>query len=109
MLQEPTSRTTRENAVNVKQIMATEGIRKILLVTSAVHMPRSLRIFQKLGIDATPAPTDFLVSDRELEILQASPQSVALSLFPEAEQVGNITRVIKEYVGILIYWLRGWA
>ncbi|PZV10400.1 MAG: hypothetical protein DCF22_16880 [Leptolyngbya sp.] len=108
MIQEPTSRTTRENAVNVKQIMQAQGISKILLVTSAVHMPRSLRIFQKLGIDAIPAPTDFLVSDRDLEALQASPQSLALSFLPEAEQLSNITRVIKEYVGMVIYWLRGW-
>jgi uncharacterized SAM-binding protein YcdF (DUF218 family) len=108
MIQEPTSRTTRENAVNVKQIMEAEGIGKILLVTSAVHMPRSLRIFQKLGIDAIPAPTDFWVSDRDVEGLQASPQSLALSLLPEAEQLSNITRVIKEYIGMGIYWLRGW-
>jgi len=108
MIQEPTSRTTRENAVNVKQIMKAQGIGKILLVTSAVHMPRSLRIFQKLGIDAIPAPTDFLVSDRDLEVLQASPQSLALSFLPEAEQLSNITRALKEYVGMVIYWLRGW-
>ncbi|MBM0741213.1 YdcF family protein [Phormidium sp. CLA17] len=108
MIQEPTSRTTRENAVNVKKIMGENGIRRILLVTSAIHMPRSLRIFQKLGIDAIPAPTDFLVSDSDLEALQASPQSLALSLLPESEQLRNITRALKEYVGMLIYWLRGW-
>jgi uncharacterized SAM-binding protein YcdF (DUF218 family) len=108
ILQDPTSLNTRENAVNVKKIMDENGIRRILLVTSAMHMPRSLRIFQKLGIDAIPAPTDFLVSDRELEALRTSPQSVMLSFLPEAEQLRNSTRAIKEYVGMMIYWLRGW-
>jgi uncharacterized SAM-binding protein YcdF (DUF218 family) len=109
IIQEPTSRNTRENAVNVKQIMDAQGIRKVLLVTSAMHMPRSLRIFQKLGIDAIPAPTDFLVSDRDRRDLQASPQALTLSFLPEAEQLRNTTRVLKEYVGIVIYWLRGWV
>ncbi|MEX0269778.1 YdcF family protein [Leptolyngbyaceae cyanobacterium UHCC 1019] len=108
MLQDPTSLNTRENAVNVKKIMDENGIRRILLVTSAMHMPRSLRIFQKLGMDAIPAPTDFLVSDRDLEALQTSPQSVVLSLLPEADQLRNITRALKEYIGMVIYWLRGW-
>lgn len=108
VLQDPTSLNTRENAVNVKKIMDENGIRRILLVTSAMHMPRSLRIFQKLGIDAIPAPTDFLVGDRDLEALQASPQSLMLSLLPESEQLRNITRALKEYVGMVIYWLRGW-
>src|ERR687885_464669 len=46
ILQDPTSLNTHENAVNVRQIMKERGIRRVLLVTSAMHMPRSLRIFQ---------------------------------------------------------------
>ncbi len=60
IIQDPTSLTTYENAVNVKQIMQQRQIQKILLVTSALHMPRSLAIFRKLSIDAIAAPTDFL-------------------------------------------------
>lgn len=108
LLQEPTSRNTRENAVNTKKIMDAQGIRKILLVTSALHMPRSLRIFQKLGIDAFPATTDFLSSDRESQELQNTPQDITLNSLPDAERLRNTTRVLKEYVGIGVYWLRGW-
>src|ERR671932_1014371 len=43
ILQDPTSLNTYENAVNVKKIMKEQGIRRVLLVTSAMHMPRSLR------------------------------------------------------------------
>lgn len=108
IIQEPTSRNTRENAVNSKKIMDAQGIRTILLVTSALHMPRSLRIFQKLGIDAIPASTDFLSSDREIQELHNTPQGITLNSLPDAERLRNTTRALKEYIGIGIYWLRGW-
>jgi uncharacterized SAM-binding protein YcdF (DUF218 family) len=107
ILQDSTSLNTRENAVNVKKIMDERGIHQILLVTSAMHMPRSLRIFQKLGINPIPAPTDFLVSADEAK----SEQSIASALLdsiPDAENLRRLTRALKEYVGLLIYSLRGW-
>ena len=106
MLQDPSSLTTRENAVNVQQIMAANGIKKILLVTSALHMPRSLLIFQKLGMAAIPAPTDFSIvrSDTAPTIAQ-----VVLASLPDVDPMRSITRALKEYVGIVVYRLRGWA
>jgi uncharacterized SAM-binding protein YcdF (DUF218 family) len=109
ILQDPTSLNTRENALNVKQIMEGNGIKKVLLVTSAMHMPRSLRIFQKLGMDAIPAPTDYLTSQRDREEFANTAQSATLSALPEAERLRNATRALKEYVGTLIYWARGWV
>ena len=108
ILQDPTSLNTYENAVNVKKIMKEQGIRRVLLVTSAMHMPRSLRIFQRQGIEAIPAPTDFLVSQQELEEPNSSPQATVLSLVPDAGRLEMTTRALKEYVGSLVYRLRGW-
>lgn len=108
ILQDPTSLNTHQNAVNVKKIMQERGIRRILLVTSAMHMPRSLRIFQRQGIEAIPAPTDFLVSQQELEEPNSSPQATVLSLVPDADRLEMTTRALKEYVGSLVYRLRGW-
>jgi uncharacterized SAM-binding protein YcdF (DUF218 family) len=71
-------------------------------------MPRSLRIFQKLGIETFPATTDFLSSDRETQELQNTAQDITLNSLPDAERLRNTTRALKEYVGIGIYWLRGW-
>lgn len=107
IIQDPTSLNTRENAVNVKRILEEKGIRRILLVTSALHMPRSILIFQRLGIDPIPAPTDFLIDDRSET--SGSWQDVILSLFPDAERLYLSSRTMKEYIGILIYRLRGWA
>jgi uncharacterized SAM-binding protein YcdF (DUF218 family) len=108
ILQDPTSLNTYENAVNVKKIIKEQGIRRVLLVTSAMHMPRSLRIFQRQGIEAIPAPTDFLVSQQELEEPNSSPQATVLSLVPDADRLEMTTRALKEYVGSLVYRLRGW-
>lgn len=106
--EDPTSLNTRENAVNVKQILDSRRINRILLVTSAMHMPRSIRIFQKLGIEAIPAPTDFLVADPEFAAISASPQARLLSLLPDTDNLHHFTRALKEYIGMIVYRLRGW-
>ena len=108
ILQDSKSLNTYQNAVNVRQIMQERGIRRVLLVTSAMHMPRSLRIFQRQGIEAIPAPTDFLITQQELNEPNSSPQATLLNLVPDADQLKNTTRALKEYIGTVIYRLRGW-
>jgi len=108
ILQDPTSLNTFENAANVKKIVEQRGIKQVLLVTSALHMPRSLAIFAKQGIVAIPAPTDFLVSNQDLDELKSSSEALTLNLMPDAERLQQTTRAIKEYVGMVVYRLRGW-
>lgn len=106
IIQDPTSLTTYENAVNVKQIMQQRQIQKILLVTSALHMPRSLAIFRKLNIDAIAAPTDFLtVNNTNDKGFLGS----LLDLLPDVDALKNTTNALKEYIGLFVYRLRGWA
>jgi uncharacterized SAM-binding protein YcdF (DUF218 family) len=108
IVQDPTSLNTYQNAVNVRAILKQRGIRKVLLVTSAMHMPRSLRIFQRQGIEAIPAPTDFLVTQQELDEPTSSLQAILLNVLPDTERLENTTRALKEYMGMVIYRLRGW-
>ncbi|MGK7916967.1 MAG: YdcF family protein [Prochloraceae cyanobacterium] len=108
IVQEPNSLNTYQNAVNVRQILADREINRVLLVTSAMHMPRSLMIFQRQGIEAIPAPTDFLVSQQDLEELTSSTQAMILNLLPDARHLETTTKAIKEYLGIVVYRLRGW-
>ncbi len=61
IVQEGKSLNTYENARYVKEILQKRKLKKILLVTSAWHMPRSVAIFKQLGIDVVPAPTHFNV------------------------------------------------
>ncbi len=65
ILLEEASRNTWENATGVQTILDEEGLESVLLVTSAMHMPRALAIFRNLGIAATPAPTDYLVTEAD--------------------------------------------
>jgi uncharacterized SAM-binding protein YcdF (DUF218 family) len=108
IVQEPDSLNTYQNAVNVKKILDSRGIRRVLLVTSAIHMPRSLLIFRHQGIDAIPTPTDFLISEGELQELASTPKAALLNVLPDVENLRLFTSALKEYVGILAYRLRGW-
>lgn len=93
------SRTTRQNAVDVKPILEKLGARKVLLVTSALHMPRALATFRGVGIDAIPAPTDFTVRPRPTDLL---------SFLPDAQALAGSDLALHEYAGMLVYRLRGW-
>ncbi|MBU7585601.1 MAG: YdcF family protein [Nostoc sp. TH1S01] len=108
IIQEPDSLNTYQNAVNVNKILQSRGIKKVLLVTSAMHMPRSLKIFQRQGIDAIPAPTDFLVTQGELQELGSTPKAALLNLLPDTDNLHQFTSALKEYLGSFIYRLRGW-
>ena len=108
ILEEGNSVNTYENAIFTQKILEKQDLKKILLVTSAFHIPRALKIFQHLGIDAIPAPTDFYVSQQESQELDYSIESRILSLIPNTKSLDRTTMVIKEYIGTIVYWLRGW-
>jgi uncharacterized SAM-binding protein YcdF (DUF218 family) len=75
---ESESRDTQENASNSKQLLIKQGISKIALVTHSWHMPRSLKSFQKVGFEVTPAPMGFVV-DKKLDLLSLLPNGGALN------------------------------
>lgn len=94
---ESASRTTRENAAETRQLLATDA--RVLLVTSAMHMPRSLASFRQAGIDAVPAPTDHVFRpDRPFEIttLLPSPSALATSTAVWHEWLGRLWYAVSE-------------
>jgi len=100
ILTETESTNTYENAVFSKLMLDRHGLKTVLLVTSAMHMPRALATFRSAGVEATPAPTDFEASARGPSGLgdwAADPAALAVT-----------TRTLKEYVGWLVYRSRGW-
>jgi uncharacterized SAM-binding protein YcdF (DUF218 family) len=107
ILQEGTSLNTYENAVNVKALLRAQDIRTVLLVTSAMHMPRAMAIFKKQGIQAIAAPTDYWVSQGNFQE-NRSFQGILLNLLPDTEALHFLTRALKEYIGLGIYRLKGW-
>ena len=52
------SRNTAENARMTQVLLQQRGIRRVLLVTSALHMPRARAHFEAVGLEVSPAATD---------------------------------------------------
>ncbi|MGV6851232.1 MAG: YdcF family protein [bacterium] len=92
------SRNTYENAVNSRFLIPIENSH-ILLVTSAMHMPRAKAAFQKQGFIVTAATTDIQVTQHPTTILDYLPSADALAL---------TTQAVKEHLGILYYRSQGW-
>lgn len=107
--QQGRSRNTAEDALQCARLLQEQGIHRILLVTSAFHMPRAVNLFRARGLEVIPAPADYTVSDDEWRALW-SPQLQLwlLSLVPQADYLALTSRVLREYLGLLVYALRGW-
>ena len=87
---EEASRNTLENAAFTAKLLNERGIRHVLLVTSALHMPRALALFSAQGLQVEPAPTDFEADN---------PPPGALAWLPDAEALDGSGRAMKEWVG----------
>jgi uncharacterized SAM-binding protein YcdF (DUF218 family) len=106
---ESQSRNTYENAVETAAILRQSGLERIVLVTSATHMPRAVAAFAKTGLEVIPAPTDFQVTQADWDYYTQPNLVIQLyNLLPRAHSLYQTTRALKEYVGILIYRLQGW-
>jgi uncharacterized SAM-binding protein YcdF (DUF218 family) len=106
---EPDSRNTYENAINSGRILKDKGITRILLVTSAWHMPRAVRLFEAQGLEVIPMPTDFTVTQKGWqELTRGDWKAQLINLIPTIDNLSLTTRNLKEYFGILVYDIRGW-
>jgi uncharacterized SAM-binding protein YcdF (DUF218 family) len=103
------SQNTHEDAVFSAQMLAEKGAHRILLVTSALHMPRSMALFKKQGIDVIPAPTDYRITETSwADLSSGSIQSFIINFFPDVFEMGTTVTALKEYFGIAVYKLMGW-
>jgi uncharacterized SAM-binding protein YcdF (DUF218 family) len=57
---EDRSRDTAENAAFSARLLAADGVRSVVLVTHAYHMPRSKAVFEAAGLVVHPAPHDWM-------------------------------------------------
>ncbi|MCD4672189.1 MAG: YdcF family protein [Anaerolineaceae bacterium] len=106
---EPESLNTYENAVNCARILADKDIQRIILVTTATHMPRAVALFEHQGIEVIPAPTDFKITEENWQnLFQADLSAQLTHLMPNVSSLNMTTTALKEYLGIFTYKLRGW-
>lgn len=99
VIAENASRNTAENAAETAKIARARGIRKIILVTSAFHMQRSVLCFEKEGFEITPYPVDYYILDEFPGIEAFFPAPAGMTLSGIA---------LKEYAGIIAYRLKGY-
>jgi len=57
ILVEQTSHTTYENIVNAKQLVDTNNLKTVLLVSDPMHMRRAMTMANDIGLQASPSPT----------------------------------------------------
>jgi uncharacterized SAM-binding protein YcdF (DUF218 family) len=101
ILAETKSRNTRENAVfSAELIAANQPGATCVLITSAVHMKRSLGCFRKAGLNPDAFPAEHIT--RYDNVYWAE------WLRPDPAAFKNWDRVINEWVGIIVYRLRGY-
>ena len=97
---EGASINTHENAILSYEMLAPRGIHRILLVTSAMHMPRATGAFRKAGFEVIAVPADFHSGWGESYPLE--------KWLPSAESLHNSDSALHEWLGIATYGLRGW-
>ena len=100
LLVEDHARNTRENAELSKQIIEAHHLKRLLLVTSAEHMPRALDCFNKVGLDPDTLPVDYRSYDPALS---------TGSLIPRAGSLADSSAALRELVGRFIYRLVGYG
>ena len=107
--QQPDSQNTHEDALYSAEILMEKDIVEIILVTSAIHMPRAKALFEHHGFVVTPAPVDFAITEQNWQnAFHPKVGEFFLYLLPNASALGMTTSVMKEYLGLFIYGWRGW-
>lgn len=90
------SMDTEDQARLIRPIV---GTHPFVLVTSAIHMRRSLALFRKQGMDPIPAPAR--------PTIDVEPVVTPSWFFPNANALEDATAAIHEYLGLAWSRLRG--
>ena len=90
---------TAQEAYAVRNALG-EGER-FLLVTSAAHMRRAVRHFERAGLDPIPAPTHFTTGTRPVYTLSY--------WLPSARNLAKTERAIHEHLGLVALSLDHWG
>jgi uncharacterized SAM-binding protein YcdF (DUF218 family) len=90
------SRDTGENASFSAALLRAHGIRRVLLVTDAMHMPRARAAFARAGLDVVGAPTMFF----------GGRATGYQAWVPSAEGLRRSWYAIYELVGIVWYRMK---
>lgn len=91
---EEQSRTTWENAVLSAELLQPQGVRRVVLVTQAWHMPRARWSFEQAGFEVISAPMGYLSAGYERPLG---------GWLPESRVIWQSSQLLNEAIGLLAY------
>lgn len=89
---------TADEAAAVAALARERGWKRVILVTSAWHMPRAAHLFRGAGVPITPFPVDYRYDPRK-------PLSL-LDFLPSAQALATTEGIMRECYGLLFYQLK---
>lgn len=92
---------TMASCANLKKILAEQ---QFILVTSAMHMPRSMNSFKKQKLNPIPAPADFLYGYYKTFHVPLKRQLIYY--LPNVRSIRNSNLALYEYLGLCWYHLK---
>jgi uncharacterized SAM-binding protein YcdF (DUF218 family) len=98
---EENARNTHENATYTKKMLTPYLAEEMVLVTSAMHMPRAKACYIKEGFKVVVYPADIKKKD--------TPSGILDLVIPQERNLSKFAELIREMVGFVIYKLVGFA
>jgi uncharacterized SAM-binding protein YcdF (DUF218 family) len=92
---------THDEALRFRELSAQRGWRKVILVTSALHVPRAVAVFAAQGIAVVPVACDFQAYG--VPSVQGD-----FSPFPRQARFRILSLYLHEKIGWRVYRMRGW-
>ncbi len=100
IIKEDKALNTRENAVYSKAIVRARGFERVLVVTSAFHMPRAAECFVAVDMKVDTLSVDYRAEAQRYELSKYLPRAHSLAIS---------AAVVRELFGRLIYRVQGYA
>ena len=92
---------TFQEAKAIKELFKNEIVssqKKIILVTSAFHMKRAKKVFEKEGLSVQPYPVDFKINKSFYQELRNP-----IKWIPSAHNLNRSSNSIREIIGRIVY------
>lgn len=97
---ESESRNTYENGMFTRDKLKDMKAKKVILVTSAWHMRRSMMTFRRMGVDVIPAGSDY----EALQTRATLTPKMFIYYLPTADCLNKNSAMLKEHLGYWAYW-----
>ncbi len=98
---EENARNTHENATYTKKMLTPYLAEEMVLVTSAMHMPRAKACYSKEGFKVIEYPADIKKKD--------TPSGILDQVIPQERNLSKFAELIREMAGFVIYKFVGFA